>query len=123
MIAKGKLMGFLATHDYDKAKEFFVGKLGAQFISQDQFALAVEIGGHHIRIVKIAEFKPVKWTVLGWEVEDVPATVRWLKKQGVETEKYPFVEDKEFGIWSAPDGGKVAWFKDPDGNVLSVSQH
>lgn len=123
MISSGKLMGFLATHDYERAKQFFVGKLGAKFVSQDQFALAVEIGGHQIRVVKIPDFAPVKWTVLGWEVTDVTATVKWLAERGVSTEKYPFVADKELGIWEAPSGAKVAWFKDPDGNVLSVSQH
>jgi hypothetical protein len=56
-------------------------------------------------------------------VKDIEAVVRWLQKQGVACEKYPFVEDRELGIWTAPSGDKVAWFKDPDGNVLSVSQH
>ena len=122
MIANGRLMGFLATRDYDRAREFFVGKLGAKFVSLDQFALVVEIGGHSIRIVKIADFTPVKWTVLGWEVDDVAAAVKWLAERGVTTEKYPFVTDKEWGIWEAPGGAKVAWFTDADGNVLSVSQ-
>jgi hypothetical protein len=68
-------------------------------------------------------FTPARHTVLGWQVADIEATVAWLVSRGVEMEKYPFVQDKERGIWSAPGGAKVAWFKDPDGNVLSVSQH
>lgn len=123
MIANAKLVGFIATHDYERAKDFYVAKLGAKFVSLDQFALVVEISGHHLRIVKIDDFTPVKWTVLGWEVDDVVATVKWLVGRGVTTERYPFVADKELGIWTAPGGAKVAWFKDPDGNVLSVSQH
>ena len=62
-------------------------------------------------------------TVLGWQVEDIEAAVDWFEKRGVVFEKYPFVQDRERGIWTAPGGDRVAWFKDPDGNVLSVSEH
>jgi len=123
MLAKGKMVGFLVTTDYDRAKAFYVGKLGFEFISLDQFALAVKVGGHHIRISKAPKFTPLQGTVLGWEVGDIEAVVDWLGGRGVETEKYPFAQDKNRGIWTTPDGSKVAWFKDPDGNVLSVSQH
>lgn len=117
------MVGFLLTKDYDKAREFFVGKLGFEYVSLDQFALVVSVGGHMIRISKVADMTPLRSTVLGWEVADVEAAVTWLNEHGVECEKYPFVQDKERGIWTTPDGNKVAWFKDPDGNVLSVSQH
>jgi hypothetical protein len=68
-------------------------------------------------------FAPPPFTVLGWEVSNIEEMVSWLQKRGVAFEKYPWVADKELGIWTAPTGDKVAWFKDPDGNVLSVSQH
>ncbi len=123
MLDSGKLVGFLITTDYDRAREFYEKKLGFEFVSQDQFALVVRVGGHHIRITKAAQFTALQGTVLGWEVNDVVAVVKWLASRGVSTEKYPFVPDKELGIWNAPGGAKVAWFKDPDGNVLSVSQH
>jgi len=89
----------------------------------DEFALAMRVGGHMVRISKVPNFTPQRSTVLGWEVENIEAVVAWLKKRGVPPEKYPFLQDPELGIWTAPDGTKVAWFKDPDGNVLSVSQH
>jgi hypothetical protein len=76
-----------------------------------------------IRISKVPTFTPLQSTVLGWEVGDIKAIVDWLVKRGVVFEKYPFVEDKERGIWTAPGGTEVAWFKDPDGNVLSVAEH
>jgi hypothetical protein len=76
-----------------------------------------------IRISKSDTFKAAQGTVLGWEVEDVKAAVEWLQGCGVVTEKYGFVPDQEFGIWTAPSGDDVAWFKDPDGNVLSLSHH
>ncbi len=123
MLASAKMVGFLFTNDYDRARAFYVGKLGCEFVSQDQFALAVTLGGHMIRIAKIPNFTPAQGTVLGWAVGDVEAVVGWLQERGVTLEKYPFVQDKERGIWTTPDGSKVAWFKDSDGNVLSVSQH
>ncbi len=83
----------------------------------------MKAGKNMIRIVKVPTFTPLESTVLGWQVEDIETIVTWLAKRGVAFEKYPFVQDKERGIWSTPDGSKVAWFKDPDENVLSVSQH
>ena len=123
MIAAGKMVGFLITTDYERARDFYEKKLGFEFVSQDQFALVMRVSEHNIRISKTASFTPLQSTVLGWEVDDVTAAVKWLVTRGVSTEKYPFVADKELGIWNPPGGGKVAWFKDPDGNVLSLCQH
>ncbi len=123
MLASGKMAGFVLTSDYGRARAFYEGKLGFEFVSLDQFALVVKVGGHHIRISKVPDFTPLRSTVLGWEVADIEAVVAWLAKRGVATERYPFAQDKDRGIWTTPDGSKVAWFKDPDGNVLSVSQH
>ena len=123
MLASGKLIGFVPTKNSKRAREFYEGKLGFKFVSDDQFALVMQAGKSMIRIVKGAKFMPAQYTVMGWEVTDVEAMVKWLNKRGVEFEKYPFVEDQETGIWTTPNGDKVAWFKDPDGNVLSLSQH
>ena len=123
MLQTGKMVGFLITTDYDKARAFYEGKLGFEFVSLDQFALVMKAGGHMIRIGKIANFTPAQNTVLGWEVDNIEAAVSWLKQRGVAVEQYSFIQDRELGIWTAPGGDKVAWFKDPDGNVLSVSQH
>ena len=123
MLAGAKMVGFVLTKDYDVARAFYEGKLGFTFVNLNQFALVMRAGENLVRIVKAAEFTPLRSTVLGWEVRDVEAVVGWLSGRGVETEKYPWVADKERGIWVTPGGDKVAWFKDPDGNVLSVSQH
>jgi catechol 2,3-dioxygenase-like lactoylglutathione lyase family enzyme len=123
MIAAGKMVGFVPTKDYDAARAFYEGKLGFDFVSLDQFAMVVTVGEHMVRIVRIPDSTPSPATILGWEVEDVPAVARWLASRGVETEKYPWVQDKEFGVWTTPAGNAVAWFKDPDGNVLSISSH
>lgn len=123
MLDSAKMVGFVPTKDYDKARAFYAGKLGFEFISLDQFALVVQVGGHKIRIAKMPNFTPLQGTILGWEVDDIQAVVKWLKDRGVSTEKYSFVQDQVLGIWTTPNGDKVAWFKDPDGNILSVGQH
>ena len=123
MLASSKIIGFVPTKDSAKARSFYEGKLGVQFVSDDMFALVVRAGETVIRIAKAQDFTPATYTVLGWEVSNIEEVVAWLQKRGVAFEKYPFVQDKELGIWTAPTGDKVAWFKDPDGNVLSVSQH
>jgi catechol 2,3-dioxygenase-like lactoylglutathione lyase family enzyme len=123
MLADMKMIGFLLTKDYEKARAFYEGNLGFEFVSLDQFALVMQAGKSMIRIVKLPTFTALQSTVLGWQVDDIEAIVDWLVKRGVVFEKYPFVEDKERGIWNAPGGSKVGWFKDPDGNVLSVSEH
>jgi hypothetical protein len=71
----------------------------------------------------LANFTPLQATILGWQVDDIDAVAKWLTERGVTIEKYPFAQDRELGIWTAPSGDKVAWFKDPDGNILSASQH
>jgi catechol 2,3-dioxygenase-like lactoylglutathione lyase family enzyme len=123
MLSAGKMIGFIPTMDYDKARVFYELKLGFEFVSLDQYAMVMKIAGHMVRIVKLAKFTPLQGTILGWGVENIEAVAAWLQHQGVATEKYPFVQNRELGIWTTPSGDKVAWFKDPDGNVLSVSQH
>jgi catechol 2,3-dioxygenase-like lactoylglutathione lyase family enzyme len=123
MLAAGKLVGFVPTKDSKRSRAFYEGKLGLQFVSDDQFALVMKAGENMVRIAKGADFVPAQYTVMGWEVTEIEALVKWLNGRGVTFEKYPFVEDQELGIWTAPGGARVAWFKDPDGNVLSLSQH
>ena len=123
MLASGKMVGFVPTKDYDKARAFYEGKLEFEFVSLDQYALVVSVGGHRIRIAKVPNFTPLEGTILGWEVNNIQTIVTWLRERGVSLEKYPFVQDRELGIWTTPTGEQVAWFKDPDGNILSVSQH
>ena len=123
MLASSKVIGLVPTKDSTTARAFYEGKLGFQFVSDDPFALVLRAGETMVRIAKAQNFTPAPYTVLGWEVRDIEAVVRWLQERGVVFEKYPFVQDQELGIWTAPGGNKVAWFKDPDGNVLSVSQH
>jgi catechol 2,3-dioxygenase-like lactoylglutathione lyase family enzyme len=123
MLASGKMVGFVPTRDYDKARAFYEKQLGFEFVSLDQYALVMSVGGHMVRIAKLPKFEPLQATILGWEVQDIESVASWLKDRGVSLEKYPFVQDRELGIWTTPNGDKVGWFKDPDGNILSVSEH
>jgi catechol 2,3-dioxygenase-like lactoylglutathione lyase family enzyme len=123
MLAKAKMVGCIPTKDYEAARGFYEGKLGFAFVSLDQFALVVRAGEHNLRIAKVPNFAPLQGTILGWEVEKIEEVAAWLRDRGAATEKFPFVQDKELGIWTAPNGDKVAWFKDPDGNILSIAQH
>ena len=123
MLNSSKIIGFVATRDATKAKEFYVGQLGLAFMSEDEYALVLNGNGHMVRIIKAIDFKPVPYTVLGWEVSNIKKVATGLKSRGIVFEQYPFVQDKELGIWTAPNGDMIAWFKDPDGNVLSISEH
>lgn len=123
MLDSAKMVGFVPTSDCDRARAFYEGKLGFQFVSLDQYALVMKVGGHLVRISKIPNLTPRQGTILGWEVENIESVVTWLRERGVILENYPFIQDRELGIWTTPTGEKVAWFKDPDGNILSVGQH
>jgi catechol 2,3-dioxygenase-like lactoylglutathione lyase family enzyme len=123
MLTTSKLIGFVPTTDSKRSRDFYEGKLGFQFVSDDSFALVMQAGENMLRIAKAGDFAPARYTVLGWEVSDIEAEVRLLKERGVVFESYPFIQDTELSIWTAPGGDKIAWFKDPDGNVLSLSQH
>ena len=123
MLASSEMVGFVPIRDSKQARDFYEKKLGFLFVSDDQFALVMQAGQSTVRFAKVQDFNPAEFTILGWRVKDIEAVVKWLKERGVALEKYPFIQDPEVGIWTAPSGAKVAWFKDPDGNVLSVSQH
>ncbi len=123
MLESAKMIGFVLTTDYDRARAFYERTLGFEFVGQDGHALVVKAGQHMIRISKAPNFIALPSTVLGWEVTNIEQAVAWLTSKGVATEKYPWVQDRERGIWTTPNGDKVAWFRDPDGNVLSLSQH
>ena len=123
MLSKAKIVAFIPATDFEQARQFYVGKLGLEFVSLDQFALVLKTDEHHVRITKMPDFKPLPGTIFGWEVRGIEAVVRWLAQQGIAVEKYPFAQDQELGIWTTPNGDKVAWFEDPSGNVISVSEH
>jgi catechol 2,3-dioxygenase-like lactoylglutathione lyase family enzyme len=125
MLATEKIIGFVPITDTARAKSFYGDKLGLKFVSADSFAVVFDANGNMLRLTLMKEVKPQPFTILGWQVPDIVATVQRLAAAGVTFERYgEFMQQDELGIWNAPGGGaRVAWFKDPDGNTLSVSQH
>jgi catechol 2,3-dioxygenase-like lactoylglutathione lyase family enzyme len=124
MLSNRKIIALLPITDAEKAKVFYVGKLGLKFLQDDGFALVIDANGIMLRLTKLRELKPQPFTVLGWEIPDIEDTARQLQANGVAFERYhDFMKQDDLGIWTAPDGTKVAWFKDPDGNTLSLTQH
>ena len=117
-----KPMLFLATANAAKAREFFEKMLGLQFESEDFAALVFRVGGSMLRIQKVKEVRKAQYTALGWEVEDIHATVKQLRASGVVFQRYEGVEQDEDNVWRSPSGAQVAWFEDPDGNILSLTQ-
>lgn len=122
MLGGSRIMAFVPTQDPTKARAFYEGTLGLRFVGEDHFALVFDAEGIMLRVTTVPEFSPTKFTILGWEVPDVDNAVSALQAKGVIFENYGLPDQNQHGIWSAPSGAKVAWFKDPDGNVLSVTQ-
>jgi catechol 2,3-dioxygenase-like lactoylglutathione lyase family enzyme len=123
MLGSINIVAFVPTRDSNKARAFYEGVLGLRFVKDDGFAVVLDANGIMIRVAKAPEFKPAQFTILGWQVPDIENMVADLEKRGVHFERFGFFEQDKLGIWTAPTGDKVAWFKDPDGNILSVSQH
>jgi len=123
MLATSAVIGFVPTKDAARARNFYEGVLGLRFVSDDGFALVMDANGTMIRIARAPDFTPFPFTLLGWGVEDIEAEAAELAGRGVEFNRYGFLEQDAAGIWAAPGGAKVAWFTDPDGNILSLSQH
>jgi catechol 2,3-dioxygenase-like lactoylglutathione lyase family enzyme len=123
MESSAKLVAFVPTRDFGKARSFYEGVLGLKFISQDGFALVMDSNGTRVRITKVGDFTPAHFTILGWQVQDIEGSVKALGSKGATFERFPGIQQDKLGIWTAPGGDQVAWFKDPDGNILSVSQH
>ena len=121
---KYKIIAFANIFDVAKAKAFYGGTLGLRLVDEEPpFALVYDANGTMIRLGMSKEPIQSGGTVLGWEVPSCEAAVRELLAAGVTLERYGFMQQDELGVWTAPTGAKVAWFKDPDGNVLSVSEH
>jgi catechol 2,3-dioxygenase-like lactoylglutathione lyase family enzyme len=122
MVNDAKIMGFIPSSDLDRSRAFYEGKLALRVLSHDGFAVAFNAGGIMVRVTHVGTFTPQKFTVFGWQVNDVAAAVAALKGVGIEFQRYGMPGQDDQGIWTAPGGAKIAWFLDPDGNVLSLAQ-
>ena len=123
MLGTSKIVTFAATVDAAKARAFYDGVLGLEFVSEDEFALVFDARGVELRIQKVTTLTLQPHTQLGWSVSSVDQVVKALGAKGVTFEQYPFLQQDKNRIWTAPSGAKIAWFKDPDGNLISLSEH
>jgi predicted enzyme related to lactoylglutathione lyase len=122
MLNAQNIVAVVPTADATKARPFYETVLGLRVISEDRFALVLDANGTMLRVTNVQNFKPQQFTILGWDVTNIDEAVSDLNQRGIHFEKYGMAGQDERGIWKSPSGARVAWFKDPDGNVLSLTQ-
>ena len=122
MLNQSRLVCFVATADAERARAFYQGKLGLALVEDNGYSLVFDVYGTQLRMQCVETVAPHPYTALGWEVADLAATVRALAAAGVRIARFPGLALDADGIWDTPDGSRVAWFHDPDGNTLSLSQ-
>jgi len=122
MLANQTIKAFVPTTKPAEAKIFYRDVLGLTLLSEDAYALEFNSNGTLLRVITVPELTPHQFTAVGWNVDDIAATIRALNAKEVYCEKYGFMEQDDLGIWTSPSGAKVAWFKDVDENVLSLTE-
>ena len=122
MLSAAPLVAFVATTDLERSHEFYGGVLGLERVEAGLFANTYDAAGTSLRAIRVEAVAPAPYTVLGWSVPDVAAKITELRAQGVAFKRYDGFEQDDAGVWTAPSGARIAWFDDPDGNTLSVTQ-
>jgi catechol 2,3-dioxygenase-like lactoylglutathione lyase family enzyme len=122
MLAQCDIIAFIATVQPEEAKVFYSQVLELPLIEDTPFALVFDAHGTMLRIQKVETFTKAEYTALGWHVGDIDEAVEMLGKRGIRFDRYPGLPQDEQGIWTTPDGHKIAWFSDPDGNSLSLTE-
>jgi catechol 2,3-dioxygenase-like lactoylglutathione lyase family enzyme len=123
MLASARTVAFVPSTDLGRSRTFYESVLGLPVVSADGFAVVVDGPGGLIRITDVGSALRVQpFTILGWEVEDVATQVEELAARGVEFVRYPGLDQDDRGVWTAPGGARIAWFRDPEGNTLSLGQ-
>lgn len=122
MLANEILKSFVPTIKPAEAKIFYRDVLGLKLLSEDRYALKFEANGQLLRVITVPELVPHAFTALGWNVKNIISTIHALNSKGIYCEKYEFLPQDDLGVWTSPGGAKVAWFKDVDGNILSLTQ-
>jgi catechol 2,3-dioxygenase-like lactoylglutathione lyase family enzyme len=122
VLGSGAVVGFVPTRDLEAARTFYQGVLGLTLVEMTPIAVVLDANGTALRVTLVDELTPAPYTILGWQVRDVHATGRGLAARGVAFERFEGMGQDDDGVWTAPSGDQVAWFKDPEGNTLSVTQ-
>jgi|ERR1700735_775139 catechol 2,3-dioxygenase-like lactoylglutathione lyase family enzyme len=122
MLRSSAVIAFVSTTDLDRGREFYERTLGLRVVGQNDFACVIDANGTMLRLTAAGSVATPGYTVLGWNVADIAGTVTDLAGRGVIFNHYDGMEQDDSGVWITPGGDKVAWFTDPDGNVLSLTQ-
>lgn len=122
MLRDKPFVGMLLVTDAARARAFYEGVLGLEVVYDDPFAVALDAAGTSVRLAIVPEVPEPAGTNAGWLVTDIAATAHELFTQGVILERFPSLDQENNGVWTAPGGDRIAWFRDPDGNRLSLTQ-
>jgi catechol 2,3-dioxygenase-like lactoylglutathione lyase family enzyme len=122
MLRDARLIGFAATSQPEAAKRFYRDVLGLPLTEESAFALVFDANGTMLRVQKVENVREAAYTVLGWRVSDIRSKIDELSARGVHFQHYAGMAHDDRGIWKSPDGAEIAWFRDPDGNTLSLTQ-
>lgn len=122
MLGNARLMAFIPVTDMAAARTFYAAVLGLPVIDESAFALVVDANGTKVRITPVTDLRPQPFTIAGWEVADIEATVTKLVAAGVNLKRFDGMNQRADGVWASPSGDLIAWFADPDGNTLSLTQ-
>jgi len=126
MLDSAAIIAFIPTTKPQEARHFYEHILGLEFVGEDAFALEFNANGVTVRVANVSSeknFAPAPFTILGWAVDTIDDAVRDLTDRGVVFEKYRALEQDALHIWESPSGARIAWFKDPEGNVLSITEY
>ena len=123
MLGKSEIAAFVATKDATRSREFYENKLGLTFVSDEPYAIVFDANGITLRIQKVHEVAPIPYTALGWHVTGIKAVIAKLVERGVAFEIFEGIPQDDLGVATFPNGAKVAWFRDPDGNLLSLDEY
>ena len=122
MLNDSSIIAFVATQKPEASRDFYVRVLGLRLVEDNPFAIVFDVAGTMLRIQKVQQHTPAPFTALGWRVDDIDATVAGLAQRGVSMERFPGLEQDAAGVWVSPNDARIAWFRDPDGNLLSLTQ-
>jgi predicted enzyme related to lactoylglutathione lyase len=121
-LSRHDLVAFVSASDASRARTFYQGSLRLQLITESPFALEFDANGTMLRVTLVDRVVPAPYTVLGWAVPDIDAAVRDLMGRGVQFIRYEELDQDQLAVWRAPSGARIAWFKDPEGNTLSLTE-
>ena len=122
MLGSSAVVAFAPSTDLARSRAFFGDVLGLRVLDESPFAVSFDAAGTLLRVTLVDNFNPAAYTILGWHVDDIERVAEEFGSRGIAAERYPWLEQDARGSWTAPSGDRVLWFKDPDGNVLSLTE-